>query len=642
MTSETGSRRHPLWNGHVPSAALLVVGVPLSALTGVLPEVPALQLRLGIVCSGIVAVLVGLVVHRPPRPRAWLLLAAGMTSSALGDVVVLSVSSSEQLTANVPADAWLTTLAGVLILVAMFDATRTVRGAELGSTLDALVLALAGGVLLWHLAVVAQAVPGWAGGGTEVAGAMQVLFLVAVLGLLVRTANSIPRGERVAVTLLTIALLCALAAFLLGALREASAESISHYAGARAVFGAVANLIAGVAALHPTMLTLTVRRVPPPDQLDQRRTMLLGLALLAPPAVMLWTSIRGVATSPVTLAAAWAALVPAVLARLLLLARSRDAARDAALSSQQRTSSLVAHTSDALLLVDTDDDAEPGDRQWPVTFASPSTDTVLGVTSDDLEGRSVFEVVVDEDHDELRQLLEDVDSLPRARDVRAEHRDGSTRWVSVVVDALGSGGSERIVTLRDVTDRKREELRWAEQAQTDPLTGTLNRRGVEDRIELALSEIGESATLLGVILADLDGFKGINDRFGHATGDDVLREVARRLQSCVRDLDAVGRFGGDEFVVVCHGLESRDDLERVARRIPSTVGAPMQVAGLVDPVSVGVSVGVAIAEPELDSISRLLRRADVALYRAKSDGSGSVAWAGTSSVTEWGGRPAES
>ncbi|MEX0705395.1 MAG: GGDEF domain-containing protein, partial [Nitriliruptoraceae bacterium] len=349
-----------------------------------------------------------------------------------------------------------------------------------------------------------------------------------------------------------------------------------------------------------------MRRVPPPDLLDRRRTMLLGLALLAPPVVMLWTSVREIATSPVTLAAAWGALVPAVLARLLLLARARDVARDAALAGQRRTTSLVSHTSDALLLVDAEAGRAGEGRRWAVTYASPATDTVLGVTPEALEHRSVLDVVVDEDHGVLQELLEDVGSLPRARDVRVAHRDGSTRWVSVVVDEMADHEAERIVTLRDVTDGKRAELRWAEQAHTDPLTGTLNRRGIEDCIESALVENAEEGTLLGVMLGDLDGFKEINDRFGHTAGDDVLREVADRLRSSVREVDIVGRFGGDEFVIVCAGLESRDDLERVAERIPSTVGAPMQVAGMVEPVSVGICVGVAIAEPGVDSISRLL------------------------------------
>jgi diguanylate cyclase (GGDEF)-like protein/PAS domain S-box-containing protein len=606
----------------IASAGLLVLGLPPAALTAVLPELTALRLRLALVLCGILAVLVGMLLHQPRRRRPWLLLAVGMGSSALGDVVVLTVSSSQTGVGNHPADAWLTTLAGLLILAGMVDATRAVRGADHGASLDAVVLALAVGTLIWHLGVVPAAVPGWLGSGTEVAGALQVLLLVGVFGLLLRTVQVIPRGGRTAAVLLAAGLVAALAAFLLGAVREAS-DALVQYAGARAALGAAANLAAGAAALHPSMRMLTQRREPPPDVVTPSRTAALALALLVPPAMLLGSVTHGIPTSPMTLAGAWAALVPAVLVRLHLLARSRDAAWRHASSTERRLMSLVAHTGDVLLVTRTD-----GDGEERIAYASPASVRQLGVQPHELTGRSLTGLVVDEDRPTLRELVT-ATWLPRTADLRARRQDGTPQWLEVVVDVLPDEQEPGlVVTLRDVTERKHTEIRWAQAAIKDPLTGLLNRRGVETRIETELRRLGTEGRYLGVVLADLDDFKAVNDRWGHVSGDQVLCRVAERLRSAVRRVDAVGRIGGDEFVVVCPDLAGHQDLERIAERVALTVGAPVVIDGV--PVSVGISIGIAMADGPDDTLSRLLRRSDVALYLAKAGGSGRVVWSGAS------------
>ncbi|MEX2487422.1 MAG: GGDEF domain-containing protein [Nitriliruptoraceae bacterium] len=604
----------------VASVVMIVLGGSLAVVTAQLAPIPALQLRFVLVLSGIVGLLVGVARYRPAISRPWLLLALGMASSAMGDVLVLVASRSQEMTANLPADAWLTAISGALIFAAMFDATRAVRGSEVGSTLDALVVALAGGVLIWHLGVVPAAVPGWAGSGTEVAGALQILLYVGVMGLLVRTIRSIPRGERYATTVLVVALMAALAAFLLGALRDAAEHAGSHYAGSRAAFGAIANLLVGAAAMHPSMRALTVRRVPPADRLTVARTVALGLALACPPLVFVASSLRGTEPSVLTLGVAWAVLVPAVMFRLYALSRSRDAAQQRAVSSERRLSAMVAHTSDVLLLV-----RRAPESGWVMSYASPAAERVLGLPPDSMRGASLSAIVLPDDRDVVEGLLADDADLPAASDVRIHGGDGEQRWMSVVIDAMGDSVADRVVTLRDVTDRKRSELRLEREANRDALTGLANRRAIESHIEAALES--EPGDRIGVLVADLDGFKPVNDTDGHAIGDEVLRVVARRMRGALRGEDIVGRFGGDEFVVVCGGLGEPNAIEDLAARLIALVSEPIRVDGAAEPINVGLSIGMAIGTPERDSLARLLRRADVALYDAKRSGRGRASWA---------------
>lgn len=594
---------------------LVTLAVAACAIVSVMPPVPALRVRFVLVLGALGCLILGVGLNRPNRTRPWWLLASGMLASALGDFLVLRASSTELVTANVPADAWLTSLAGLLILAGMVDVTRMVRGADPGSTLDALVLALASGTLLWQLGVAASAVPGWAGSGTEVAGALQVLFLVGVVGLLGRTLRAIPAGQRVAAGLLVLAVTAALAAFLLGALREAS-EGMAHYAGVRAGTGVLANLAAGAAAVHPSMRALTQRRPAVPERLTPARTIALGLAMLTPAVLLLDGLLRGRQTSTLTLAAAWVLLVPTVLARLHLLGRSVVHAQRLASSTQERLVSLVAHTGDLLLLVRPD-----GSGVWRITYASPSAGRVLGSTPARLESCYLHEVVLAADRAALG-LLVDLDHdepLPRTTDLRAEHADGRARWLEAVADSYPDDDEVLVLTLRDITQRKEAELHWEQAAVSDHLTGLVNRRGVEQHLEAVLGT--ESPGTLGVLMLDLDGFKAINDVHGHDAGDRVLREIGARLIDVTREHDLVGRLGGDEFLVVSHGLRDRGELDAIAGRLILEVGEPLLVDGVAR--SVGLSVGAAMAEPG-DSVGRLLRRADVALYASKAGGRGRV------------------
>jgi diguanylate cyclase (GGDEF)-like protein len=154
-------------------------------------------------------------------------------------------------------------------------------------------------------------------------------------------------------------------------------------------------------------------------------------------------------------------------------------------------------------------------------------------------------------------------------------------------------------------------------AHHDALTNLPNRTLFLDRAELAVTDARENGADVAVLFIDLDGFKAINDRFGHGAGDELLIEVARRLTASVRSIDLAGRLGGDEFAVLVEKVTSLDDLVQLADRIIRTLGSGFSVRG--NEVAVGASIGIAIAEPA-DDADGLIRHADLAMYDAKSQG----------------------
>jgi diguanylate cyclase (GGDEF)-like protein len=176
---------------------------------------------------------------------------------------------------------------------------------------------------------------------------------------------------------------------------------------------------------------------------------------------------------------------------------------------------------------------------------------------------------------------------------------------------------ERIIELQDRLIRALEALR--ELATHDPLTGLLNRRASLDSLLAELNRGSRTGKPVCVVMADIDHFKRINDTHGHQAGDEVLCEVARRMQSSLRPYDTIGRFGGEELLLVLPGC-SLDDGVKLAERICHLIcSEPMKAKN--KPISVSISLGVAVADPPNPTeIEALLGSADAALYRAKEAG----------------------
>ncbi len=184
---------------------------------------------------------------------------------------------------------------------------------------------------------------------------------------------------------------------------------------------------------------------------------------------------------------------------------------------------------------------------------------------------------------------------------------------------------KRILELQEQLVSMREAFQV--QATHDPLTGLWNRAAILDLLQRELDRASREGTPVGVILADLDHFKRINDTFGHLAGDAVLRETAQRMNAAMRGYDAVGRYGGEEFLIVVPGCNA-DNVLRAAERVRECISRePIHTAdGLIGPVtlSLGVAASADVTEEDEDS---LLRAADMALYRAKDEGRNRAAMA---------------
>lgn len=190
--------------------------------------------------------------------------------------------------------------------------------------------------------------------------------------------------------------------------------------------------------------------------------------------------------------------------------------------------------------------------------------------------------------------------------------------VEYVATPRSGGGA--VVSFRDVSERVAMQEELTRLALQDPATGLPNRACMQDRIDSAVSRLARRREPLAVLFCDLDRFKDINDRYGHAAGDELLRQIARRLQSTVRGVDTVARFAGDEFVMLCEGLSSDAEVALIAERVLSEFARPFDIGGV--SVRVGCSVGAATSGDPTVTTDDLLRRADAAMYRAKMRGRG--------------------
>ncbi len=290
------------------------------------------------------------------------------------------------------------------------------------------------------------------------------------------------------------------------------------------------------------------------------------------------------------------------------------------------------------------------DAEGRLISSNPMAERIMGLTADQLAGRAPMPPTGGLVHEDGTPY--EADDLPQAITVRTGQQfddvlmgivrhDGRQVWISVTTRALvRPGSSERygvVVTFEDVTERREAEQRLREAldeaqranaalvearaaaehlARTDVLTGIANRRHFEERLEEALRERPDR---VGVLVVDLDRFKRVNDTLGHAIGDEVLREVARRAAGVLRTDDLLARWGGEELAVLLRDLPRPADLRPVAEAIRTAV-ADLPVETSDGPLAMAVSVGGAHSSLHGDDPSTLVDTADAALYAAKRGG----------------------
>jgi diguanylate cyclase (GGDEF)-like protein/PAS domain S-box-containing protein len=254
---------------------------------------------------------------------------------------------------------------------------------------------------------------------------------------------------------------------------------------------------------------------------------------------------------------------------------------------------------------------------------NPAMCTLLCRGAEQLHGLHRDEVTHGEDYDlENGQLgrLVDGDAAVVEFEKRFLDADGNPVWALVSAALLRRNGAPvcYVYQVHDMRSRKAVEQRLSALASTDPLTGLANRRHWRQVADAHLQSARAGGKRLGVLFLDLDHFKQVNDGLGHAAGDLLLKTVARRLRTVVRDTDLVARFGGDEFVVLLTDLASRSDAAIVARKLIEVVGRDIVLG--TKHARVGLSVGAAVFPYDGHETRTLLQAADAALYVAKSRG----------------------
>jgi diguanylate cyclase (GGDEF)-like protein/PAS domain S-box-containing protein len=250
---------------------------------------------------------------------------------------------------------------------------------------------------------------------------------------------------------------------------------------------------------------------------------------------------------------------------------------------------------------------------------NPALCRLTGYRADELESLAFQDITHPDDlekdlHQVRRLLAGDIDTYQMEK--RYRRPDGSYVWVELTGSiARGVEGEARyfIAHVEDMSDRVAMRALAEHRALHDPLTGLPNRVYLLQRLHEALEACRRQGDEVGVVVCDLDDFRGINDVFGHAAGDEVLAEVARRISSVVRAGDTAARLGEDEFVVLHERISDRTEVFRALERIRRTVELPVQHEGVRIDVSAGV--GVAFTGPEGDGVDRLLRLAEQDLER---------------------------
>ncbi|NNC77990.1 MAG: diguanylate cyclase [Woeseiaceae bacterium] len=287
--------------------------------------------------------------------------------------------------------------------------------------------------------------------------------------------------------------------------------------------------------------------------------------------------------------------------------------------SERLLRTLIDHSVNGILRLRWVHDDETNQKLLRCIFANAAAGRFLNIAPDGLVDREAEFMVKRSstamDVDTAEEVLEKFRAAVDAGtgiDVEVQHDDeGSVRWLRLICEPVGD---DFAATLVDVTDGKVRERHMESIAWSDPLTGVLNRRGFERDASRRLSASDDKAT--GALLfIDLNGFKQINDRFGHEVGDQLLKTAAERLRASLRTCDIIGRPGGDEFVALVPDVAAKI-AEGLASRLARALEEPYVIGN--ESLNCAASIGMALYPANANTLTGLLREADQAMYRAKA------------------------
>ena len=269
------------------------------------------------------------------------------------------------------------------------------------------------------------------------------------------------------------------------------------------------------------------------------------------------------------------------------------------------------------------------DAQGRYTLINREAEKLFGVTDEEGRGKTSHEIFSRELADSFAAHDQAVLESGQIVEVEEEwQREGGLRTYLTVKFPIRDAAGEIVAVGAigtDITESKKAEERIRHLATHDVLTGLPNRALGMDRLSQALAMARRNVAMTALVFVDLDGFKGINDTHGHEAGDRVLKEVAGRLSSCVRETDTVARFGGDEFLLVLTAITDKSTVTAVVEKVLDSLSRSFAVDGRVTPL--GASIGVALYPGDGETPEELFRRADRAMYAAKAAGKNSYRFA---------------
>ncbi len=621
-----------LWGGWLGVMGLLAGAYALGGVAG--PEWLHGSLLFNLLGGGaIVALILGAHTNSPKRRLPWYLLAIGQGCFVASDVLA---SNYERLFgARLPfpsvADSFHLAfypflVGGMLLLIHEREETR-----DRSALIDALIVTMALATLLWVYLISPYADDSSMTLLARMASIGYPAMDILVLGVVARMAAGSHRREPSFIFLLTGA------AILLGADTVFGARLLEgrfQPGVATSVGWAAFYVMLAASALHPSMRLLSEPGPESESGLTRARLALLACASLTVPLVIVVRKALGEQIDLYVLVGASAAMFALVLMRMAGIMRRHEEVtrREAALRvelteravterSEERMGSLIKNSSDVVCVVGPD---------TVVHYVSPSLAQMFAHDPAELAERELTEIIHPDDSARVRGLIAAIAAGPPAQrsvaEFRISHGDGED-WRDV--EALGSNliGDETVegivLNIRDVSERKAFEDELEHQAFHDTLTGLPNRALFRNRVEHSLLGRRRDHLPVAVMFADVDDFKFINDSLGHAAGDELLQEIGRRLEDCMRPVDTAARLGGDEFAILIRDSESELHSVEVAQRVMSAVCAPVTLEGR--EVSVTISVGIAFSDQNMVSTrdaEELLRNADAAMYMAKESGKG--------------------
>lgn len=278
-------------------------------------------------------------------------------------------------------------------------------------------------------------------------------------------------------------------------------------------------------------------------------------------------------------------------------------------SREQRLEGILNTVADGIMSLD-----DKGNIQ---SF-NPAAEKIFGFTYDEVIGSNIRVLMPMplENQSFVNFGTEWASALSPERETIGKRKDGETFPMEMAVREMRQGENLSFTGIvRDITARKKAEERVYNLAHFDTLTGLPNRHLLGDRLEEAIKRASRNKSEIALLFIDLDKFKAINDKFGHAVGDDALKLVASRLQACARQTDTIARVGGDEFVAILEELHSISEGELIANKMIKATCEPMEIQGKM--CSVGASIGISVFPVHAGNITDLLFCADQAMYTIK-------------------------